>query len=644
MIGDLNIALVYDSVSHQFVKPHFDECINECIKSISDKRKSMNGKRIIRWMPGLGLLFNYKRAYFGYDLKAGLSVAAVALPVAIAYTELLGINAIVGLYACILPMIIYALFGTSRQLITGPDAATCAVIAAVVIPLSAGDENTRWQLAIIMTAMTGFWCILASHFRLGAFTDFLSRPILQGLLNGVAITIMVGQISKVFGFDTSPEYLIEKLIEVPFRLMDAHWPTLLMSTVTLVLLLGIRYFRHRWPAPLIAMVAMTYLSWQFDLANYGIAIVNEEAGQTGLFLPVVSMSSFHPGLLRELIVPSINLAVISFVSFMMTARSFASKNGYEVDADQELKALGIANIAAALSQGFAVSAASSRTAVNDSVGGKTQLVSIIAALVILLVLLFMTDFLGYIPLSSLGVVLIVSSWSLLSIRHIWSYRKRNPQAFTLASFTLLAVLLAGLINGIGFAVLLGLLQFLRIVFRPTDQLLGVDEQGMIHSMNKDNDIESIDGLMMYRFNSPLTYFNVGYFKKRVLQLVDSAPQRPAWLAIDAAVSFTYDDMSVFASIDELIRELKIKGVKLVLAGRRTELNRWIERNKMASNEDDLIIAPDLYFVIRLYQSRQQIKEKQKETRQAQLNQNNMHAVIDVEPLEEAIIQDTPKEA
>ncbi|KLU19200.1 sulfate permease, partial [Proteus mirabilis] len=231
---------------------------------------------------------------------------------------------------------------------------------------------------------------------------------------------------------------------------------------------------------LIAMVVMTYLSWQFDLASYGIAIVNKEAGNVDLFLPVVSMSGFHPGVLRELLVPSINLAVISFVSFMMTARSFASKNGYDVDADQELKALGIANIAAALSQGFAVSAASSRTAVNDSVGGKTQLVSIIAALVILLVLLFMTDFLAYIPLSSLGIVLIVSSWSLLSIRHIWSYRKRNKQAFTLASFTLLAVLLAGLINGIGFAVLLGLLQFLRIVFRPSDQLLGVDEQGMVH--------------------------------------------------------------------------------------------------------------------------------------------------------------------
>ncbi|VTP88082.1 sulfate transporter [Proteus vulgaris] len=234
----------------------------------------------------------------------------------------------------------------------------------------------------------GILVYFSQPFSVRAFTDFLSRPILQGLLNGVAITIMVGQISKVFGFDTSPDHLIEKLIEVPFRLMDAHLPTVLMSAITLALLLGIRYFRSRWPAPLIAMVVMTYLSWQFDLASFGIAIVDKDAGNVDLFLPVVSMTGFHPGVLRELLVPSINLAVISFVSFMMTARSFASKNGYDVDADQELKALGIANIASALSQGFAVSAASSRTAVNDSVGGKTQLVSIIAALVILLVLLF----------------------------------------------------------------------------------------------------------------------------------------------------------------------------------------------------------------------------------------------------------------
>lgn len=477
----------------------------------------MQWKKLQRWMPGLGNFSHYRKEWLSHDLRAGLSVAAVALPVAIAYAELMGISAIIGLYACILPMFAYALFGTSKQLIVGPDAATCAVIAAAVAPLVFDNEDVRWQLTIVMTLMTGIWCVLASHFRLGAFADFLSKPILKGLMNGVALTIIVDQLAKVFGFAGVPEGLIERVIALPAKLMSTHLPTLAMSVATVLILLAVRFLRPTWPGPLLAMVLATYVSWQFGLEKYGIQIVGSVSGGG---LPIVPIPDFQPGIMRELVIPSLNLAVISFVSFMMTARSFASKNGYQVDADCELRALGIANIASALSQGFAVSAASSRTAVNDAIGGKTQLVSVIAATIILLVLLFMTSFLAYIPLSSLGVVLIYSASSLLDLRRIWSLRKRNHQAFTLSLFTFIAVLVVGLINGVGLAVLLGLLQFLRIIFRPTDQFLGVNDQGMIHSINHGNDIKPIDGVMMYRFNSPLTYFNVSYFKKRVLQHVD----------------------------------------------------------------------------------------------------------------------------
>ncbi len=566
----------------------------------------MQWKKLQRWMPGLGNFSHYRREWFSHDLRAGLSVAAVALPVAIAYAELMGISAIIGLYACILPMFAYALFGTSRQLIVGPDAATCAVIAAAVAPLVFDNEDVRWQLTIVMTLMTGIWCVLASHFRLGAFADFLSKPILKGLMNGVALTIIVDQLAKVFGFAGVPAGLIERVIALPAKLMGTHLPTLAMSVATVLILLAVRFLRPTWPGPLLAMVLATYLSWQFGLEKYGIQIVGSVSGGG---LPVVPVPDFQPGIMRELVIPSLNLAVISFVSFMMTARSFASKNGYQIDADCELRALGIANIASALSQGFAVSAASSRTAVNDAIGGKTQLVSVIAATIILLILLFMTSFLAYIPLSSLGVVLIYSASSLLDLRRIWSLRKRNHQAFTLSLFTLIAVLVVGLINGVGFAVLLGLLQFLRTIFRPTDQLLGVNDQGMIHSINHGNDIKPIDGVMMYRFNSPLTYFNVSYFKKRVLQHVDriqkfnKTQKRPGWLVVDAAVSFTHDDVSVFAAIDELINELKVRDVTLVLAGRRTELTRWIKQNRLQSSDDDLIVVPDLYFAVRMIQSK-----------------------------------------
>ncbi|EOY8494390.1 SulP family inorganic anion transporter [Providencia stuartii] len=564
--------------------------------------------RLFVWMPGLATLFNYRFADFGPDIKAGLSVAAVALPVAIAYAELMGINAIIGLYACVFPMIIYALFGTSKQLIIGPDAATCAVIAAAVSPLAMGDDATRWQLIIVMSLMTGIWCLIAARFRLGTFADFLSRPILQGLLNGVALTIIVSQIGKVFGITQLLSGFIERLVAFPTALLDSHIPTLLMSVATLAVIIVIKKVRNLWPSLLIAMVLATLVSYVFNIEKYGISIV----GDLGEGLPFIPMPQFDPGLMRDLITPSLNLAVISFVSFMMTARSFASKNGYSVDADQELRALGMANLASALSQGFAVSAASSRTAVNDMMGGKTQLVSIVAALAILIVLLFSVDLLEYIPMPALGMVLVVSTWSLLSFRNILSMRKRNKQAFTLSIFTLGAVLVAGLINGVGLAVLLGLLQFIRVIFRPTDQLLGVDDQGMLHSISKDNGVQPVEDVLIYRFNSPLTYFNVNYFKERLNKHLDNQPKRPAWVIVDAAVSFTHNDVSVFSALNDIVTGLKAKGVTLVLAGRRTSINSWLEKNKISRSDDDLLVVPDIYFAIRLIQSKQQKQIKEME--------------------------------
>ncbi|EDU59550.1 STAS domain-containing protein [Providencia stuartii] len=564
--------------------------------------------RLFVWMPGLATLFNYRFADFGPDIKAGLSVAAVALPVAIAYAELMGINAIIGLYACVFPMIIYALFGTSKQLIIGPDAATCAVIAAAVSPLAMGDDATRWQLIIVMSLMTGIWCLIAARFRLGTFADFLSRPILQGLLNGVALTIIVSQIGKIFGITQLPSGFIERLVAFPTALLDSHIPTLLMSVATLAVIIVIKKVRNLWPSLLIAMVLATLVSYVFNIEKYGISIV----GDLGEGLPFIPMPQFDPGLMRDLITPSLNLAVISFVSFMMTARSFASKNGYSVDADQELRALGMANLASALSQGFAVSAASSRTAVNDMMGGKTQLVSIVAALAILIVLLFSVDLLEYIPMPALGMVLVVSTWSLLSFRNILSMRKRNKQAFTLSIFTLGAVLVAGLINGVGLAVLLGLLQFIRVIFRPTDQLLGVDDQGMLHSISKDNGVQPVEDVLIYRFNSPLTYFNVNYFKERLNKHLDNQPKRPAWVIVDAAVSFTHNDVSVFSALNDIVTGLKAKGVTLVLAGRRTSINSWLEKNKISRSDDDLLVVPDIYFAIRLIQSKQQKQIKEME--------------------------------
>jgi high affinity sulfate transporter 1 len=553
--------------------------------------------RLFEFMPGLQPLIKYERHWLKDDVRAALSVAAVALPVAIAYAQLTGVNAAVGLYSCVLPMLVYALFGTSRQLIVGPDAATCAVIAAVVTPLAAGDHLKHWQLVMTMTVMTGFWCLIASRFRLGVLADFLSKPILMGLLNGVAITIIVGQFSKIFGFDFDEKYLLERLGGVPTYLAKTHVPTLLMAILTVGIYFAMKRVRPSWPSSGVAIAVGGLLVWIFNLAQFDIKTIGSVAGG----LPAFQAPAFNLGIARELVMPALNLAMVSFVSMMLTARSFAAKNGYDIDADKEFRALGLANIASALSQGFAVSGADSRTAVNDANGGKTQLVSIIAAVIIAIVAIFLTAPLEFIPSAALGVVLVIASFHLIDLKAILKLRHRDRPAFFLAMTTLLSVLFIGVIPGITLAVLLGLFQFLQTVMRPTDQVLGLDSKGVIRSVDDGAKAKAIPGVFIYRFNSPLTYFNATYFKRRLLERYVKESDHAECIIIDTVPCFTHLDLSVMAMLADLEVLFKKRGVRLILAGRKRQMIGWFEQTEMKYGDEGIVIRSDLYLAIRLNQ-------------------------------------------
>jgi high affinity sulfate transporter 1 len=556
--------------------------------------------RLYNVMPGLNVLFNYERTWFADDAKAALSVAAVALPVAIAYAQLTGVNAAVGLYSCVLPMIIYALFGTSKQLIIGPDAATCAVIAAVVTPLAAGDIVKHWQLVITMTVMTGCWCIIASRFKLGVLADFLSKPILMGLLNGVAITIIVGQFSKIFGFTFDEKYLLERLGGVPNYLAQAHVPTLLMALLTVGIYFLLKRVKPTWPASMIAITVATTLVWLLNLEQFDIKTIGVVAGG----LPLFKAPDFNIGIIRELVMPALNLAIVSFVSLMLTARSFAAKNGYEIDADKEFMALGMANFASALSQGFAVSGAASRTAVNDANGGKTQLVSILAAIIIAIIAIFITAPLEYIPSAALGIVLIIASAHLLDLKSVWKLRSKDRQAFYLTLTTLFAVLFIGVIPGITLAVLLGLFQFIRTVMRPTDHILGVDVNGVVRSLDTTDKAKPIDGIFIYRFNSPLTYFNSSFFKRRLLEQYARQKDDIECVIIDAVPCFTHLDLSVMAMLADLDTIFRKRGVRLEIAGRKRQLLAWFVTAEIKSGNEGIYVHSDLYLALRINQAKQ----------------------------------------
>ncbi|WP_218055667.1 SulP family inorganic anion transporter [Gilliamella sp. Choc4-2] len=560
-------------------------------------------QKITSWMPGLSSLLQYKREYFTFDLKAGLSVAAVSLPVSIAYAELTGVGAIAGLYSTILPLIMYALFGSSKQLIVGPDTATCAVVAAVVLPLAVNDPVLRWQLVVILTIMIGIWCIIAGKLHLGALADLLSQPILIGLLNGISITIMVDQLAKTLGFHYDYSYLIERIIYFPFKIFQIHIGTALVSFFTLLILVSLKRLKPQYPAPLLAVIVMTIFSWLFNFDHFNIRIIGNVSSD---FIPVESWIDFDKGLMRDLVVPSLNIAIICFVSMMITVRSFASKNNYETNADVEFKALGMANIAAGLSQGFVVSGTSSRTAVNDANGGKTQLVSIIAAILIGFVVMFLLSPLQYIPTCVLGVILIYSSISLINFQTIIRFFKFDRDAFYLSLSTLIAVLLIGIIPGMALAVLLGLFLFLRRIFRPKDQLLGIDESGRIHSLGQG--VNPVNNTIIYRFNSPLTYFNIAYFKRRIINFIDEAEEPINYVIVDAIPCFTYKDVSVISGIDELVRSLKIRNVVLILSGRRKTLKNWFKQMNINLDDKCIEITYDLYFAVRLVQSRRHMEK------------------------------------
>jgi MFS superfamily sulfate permease-like transporter len=366
---------------------------------------------LARWAPGLAVLLRYDPAWLAKDVAAGLSVAAIALPVGIAYADLTGVPAAVGIYAAIFPLVPYALFGSSRQLILGPDAATCIMVAASLAPLARGDPDRYLALLPVLTLITGALYVVAGFGRLGFFASFLSQPILTGYLNGIAIVIMVGQLPKLLGYPSGAGEVLPRLLEFIQRLGQSHLPTALLGLVLLAGLLALRRFAPNLPAALVVVVAGIAAVAAFDLQAKGVAVT----GPVPAGLPTPTWTWFDPATYRSLFGDAAGILLISFTGGVLTAKSFARRNRYEIDANQELLALGAANLAVGLGQGFPVTGADSRTAVNDAMGGKSQLVGVLAAGAMLLVLLLLTGPLALVPTTALAAVILVSAAGLFDI-------------------------------------------------------------------------------------------------------------------------------------------------------------------------------------------------------------------------------------
>jgi high affinity sulfate transporter 1 len=525
-----------------------------------------------RFLPGLQQLLRYRREWLASDLVAGVSVAAVAIPTAIAYAQLIGFEPIVGLYAAILPLVVYALFGTSRQLMVNPDAATCAVFAAAVVPLAGGDHEALVALSVGLSVLTGVICITAGLFRLGFVADFLAKPILVGYLNGVAISIFLGQIGKVFGFPLQARGIVPRLVELVQKLPQTHWPTLGVAVATLAIILGSKRVSPRLPAPLLAAVGAIVIVYVMDLEPRGVAVV----GALPAGLPDLRWPRFDPALLKPLLFGAAGVALMSFSSDMVTARSFAARNRYDLDPDQEFVALGACQIAAGVSQGFAVSGADSRTAVNDAMGGKSQMVGLVAAATMTVVLFFLTDPLRYLPIAALGAVLIVAAIGLFDAPELVRMWRVRRSECALAVATMLGVIWLDVLDGVLIAVGCALLLLVKRASRPHEAVLGrVAGLGGWHSVADYPEAKTEPGLVVYRFASSLVFFNAGYFKKRMIELAESS-RDVRWIVLDGS-PINLVDITGADTLDALVGELAERGVRLGFANVRREVSQMLDR-------------------------------------------------------------------
>jgi len=551
---------------------------------------TMRSTTINNLLPGLQVVRNYRSEWFSSDLLAGLSVAAVALPIGIAYAQLAGFPPVVGIYSCVLPPVAYALFGSSRQLIVNPDAAACAIVASTVAPLAAGDPGRYLDLAIALTLMTGVLCIAGGLAGFGAIANFLSRPILTGYLNGIALSIIVGQLGKLFGFDVPSAGFFRTIAAVALRINETHFATAAVGISFVIVLVLIRRYFRRIPGPLIAAIGGIAIVYFWNLSAAGVATVGEVP--PGFRAPQIP--SVHFDELSPLLLGSAGIVLVSFCSMMTTARGFAAKNGYSIDANRDMAALGVCDLASGFTHGFVVSGADSRTAVADSSGGKSQVTGLIAAAAMAAVLMFFTAPLAFLPIAALAAILVSSAFGLFDFESLRRYYRLSKPEFRHSIIAMLGVMTIGVLPGVLVAVTLAILNLLRNGSHPHDALLTqVEGVEGVYDSEEHGGGPAIDGLIIYRFDASLLFFNSDHFKERVRTVVTNAETKPSWFLLDAEAMAGLD-VTGSDALESLHDDMADRGIVFAIARAKGRFRSMLELCGLAEKIGSEYLFPTVH--------------------------------------------------
>jgi len=538
---------------------------------------------ILSWLP------KYKASLLQPDTIAALTVWALLVPEAMAYAGIAGMPPEYGLYAAPLALLGYAIFGTSKHLNVGPSSTVAALSFSVIAGLGIASGTEEWiALTAALAILTGIFLLIGGIIRLGILADFLSRPVLDGFVVGVAITVVVGQLDKMLGYEAAEAELefVPDILLIASDLALTHWPTLVVGLVSLALLFLIEKYLPKLPGALTVLVLAIIVSAVLDFEARGIHIVGEiPAGLPDFGLPGVTLEQ-----IGSLFGGALAIMLVAYAESIAVARSYAAKFNYKIDADQEFIGLGAANLGSGFSTSFVVDGSLSKTAASVGAGAQTQMVSIIAAVAVLITAVALTPFFRTLPEATLGAIVIHAVWHVINFKKLWKYRTITSLDFWTAIVATFGVLAFGILQGLLVAIFLGLLGLLYANKSRTTAVLGkVPGDHVYHSLENYPEAETIPGLLVARFDGSLFFANSPDLADEIRFGVDITEQTPRVVLVDFE-SVTEVDATALITIRQLVEELEQSDVDLRLAQVRTSVVGLMQTTGL----DDLIGHDHIY--------------------------------------------------
>ncbi|MFL6776853.1 MAG: SulP family inorganic anion transporter [Sphingomicrobium sp.] len=568
------------------------------VSAVPPDARVAHAKSWLDFLPGVQTLRVYQLSWLRNDITAGIVLSTMLVPVGIAYAVASGVPAINGLYATIIPLLAYAVFGPSRILVLGPDSSLAPIILGVVLPLSAGDPDRAVAIAAAMALVAGCVCILGGILRLGFVTELLSKPIRYGYMNGIALAVLISQLPKLFGFKIESTGPLRDLWGIGKAVAEgqANLAGTILGVATLAVILVLKAHK-RMGAILVAVIAATAAAAWFDLSQkYGVKVL----GAVPQGLPAFALPWLQPADLVPVLTGGLAVAIVAFADTSVLSRTFAARTGTRVDPNQEMIGLGAANLAAGFFQGFAISSSSSRTPVAEAAGAKTQMTGVVGALIVGLVIVALPALFKDLPYAALAAVVIAAAIGLFEFADLGRIYRIQNWEFWLSIVCTAGVAVFGAIPGIGIAILLAVIEFLWDGWRPHWAVLG-DPDGVegFHDITRYPQAKRIPGLVLFRWDAPLFFANAELFTERVLDAVAASPT-PVQRVVVAAEPITSIDVTSADALVELDEILAARGIELCFAELKDPVKDKLKRFGLFARFGEDRCLPTVHSAVRAY--------------------------------------------